>query len=237
MDPFAASGGDQGGLILLWGTGLLLLVTLAVHFIKKRQVQIHSILIPWRLRRVPFFHSLLVGKSVKDATMVEDFAVWCDVTYTVVVKNAKGPFGLIGFELSKNSMKIYQLQGIKCVNIKGVDLGDHLLACAEIVARKIGKRYILVQPARFHTYYDLDEMHSLYPQLYKHQARLRKMYDASASKRGYEYCRPGYSFWYQKLLRKRITARRWLRLQVLLFDRQMRRLHRDAKEYPYYASE
>lgn len=237
MDPSAASGGDHGGMILVWGIGLLLIFTLAMYFIKKREVQIQSVLIPWKLRRVPFFHSLIVGRSVKDATKVGDFSVWCDVTYTVVVKNAAGPLGLIGFELSKHSMKIYQLQGIKGVNIKGIDLGDHLLSCAETVARTIGKRYVLVQPARLHTYYDLDEMHSLYPQLYAHQARLRKMYDASASKRGYEYCRPGYSYWYQKLLRKRMTLKRWLRLQVLLFDRQMRRLQRDAREYPYFANE
>ena len=237
MDPSAGGGGDQGALVLIVGVALLIVYTLTVYLIKKREVQIQSILIPWKLRRLSFFHSLLVGKSVKDATEVEGYSVWCDSTYTVVIKNAEGLIGVIGFELSKHSMKIYQLQGINGVNVRGLDLGDYLLARAEVVARKLRKRYVRVQPARFHTYYELDERHSLYPQLYKHQERLRKMYDSSARKRGYEYCRPGYSYWYQKVLRKRMPFKRWLRLQVLLFDRQMRNMQRDNDEHFQFAQE
>ncbi len=237
MDPSVISEGDPGWPFLLAGLAFLILFCIISYLIKKRQVQIQKVLIPWRLRRSTFFHSLIVGKSVKDATPVGVYSVWCDSTYTIIVKNAQGPLGIIGFELSKTSMKIYQLQGIKGVNIRGLDLGDHLLACAEAIARTLGKREVLVQPARFHTYYDLDEMHSLYPQLYKHQERLRKMYDGSARKRGYEYCRPGYSYWYQKVLRKRMSFKRWLHLQVLLFDRQMRNIQRDNDEHFQFAQE
>lgn len=236
MDPSAVQGDDQGGAIILWSLAVLVVLTILNHITKRRRMHIRSILIPWKLRRLSFFHSFYMGKG-EHLLSSKERHIFGDATYTVVVQQKGRPIGIIGFELSSDCLKVYQLQGVKNANVKGLDLGNHLLACAEVITRRLGKAYIRVQPARFHTYYDLDEMHSLYPQLYAHQARLRKMYDTSASKRGYEYCRPGYSFWYQKLLRKRITFVRWLSLQSRLFDRQMRKYQKDTSYDTLFASE
>jgi hypothetical protein len=197
------------------------------HVLRKRREEKNAAVFPQLLRGLPFFYSFHTGKGrhlLRDGVT----RIWADATYTLVAADQGIPVGVIGFEYDAAVLRIYQLQGLKGVNVRGVDLGNFLLSCAEGAARKLHCHTIRVQPARYHVYYELDEDHPLYSQLYQHQERLRRMYDGSSKARGYIYCRPGYFNWYQKQLRKRLTVGRWLRLQMLLYERVLREAHRSG---------
>ena len=82
-------------------------------------------------------------------------------------------------------MLVSQLQGLKGVNMKGFNLADYLLTCAEEMAVVFGAFSVKVQLASRNYYYDLDDTHRLYPQLYAHQRRLYRVYNDTPKKRGY----------------------------------------------------
>jgi hypothetical protein len=182
----------------------------------------YRLILQKKLPEYDFFHSVLTEKQ---GHIVDGCRVWCDATYTVVVQHKATAIALIGFELSGECLSIYQLQGIRGKKLFGIDLGPFLLEKAELIARALGKVVVRVQTARLHTYYDLDESHSLYPQLYRHQARLRALYDDAAAARGYEKPSRGYAWWH-KTLRKRITLKRFLRLSEIRFNRRAKASYR-----------
>lgn len=212
----------------------------AEEFVKKTHLQILGGVLTWKLHKFPFFHSVHThaGKRRDYVIPNDGRTIVCDATYTCIIKDESGKaMSVIGFELSAEALYVYQLQGIKDADTRGVDLGDYLLAHTEVIARKLRKSYICVQPARLHRYYELDEFHDLYPQLYRHQARMRNIYDGGSTRRGYEYHDLGYPPRYQKFLRKRITFARWLRLQELLLDRRLRQHQREFPQDALFANE
>lgn len=172
-----------------------------------------------RLSKEAFFHSLKHGERQHFAGM---HRIWSDAPYLLVVKEDGKPIAMIGFSLSRTSFSIVQLQGISGANFRGRNVGMLLLPHAELLARMLKKRYIRVQAAYRQTYFHLDEESRLYPQLFEHQQRLHRIYDKAPEALGYEPQRWLRSIpWRRKELRKRITLRRFLRMQLLLFDRSM----------------
>lgn len=126
-----------------------------------------------------------------------EIEVWSDANFVVVVQRNGRPVGLIGFEITEDSIEVKQLQGIKGSKLYGIDISDHFLALAEEIARRLHKRYVRVIHAHLTTYYELDELHDLYPKLYAHQNRLRQIYNNGPRKRGYQ---PMGTDWYTKEL-------------------------------------
>jgi hypothetical protein len=221
---FTIDGSNQWALLAA-GIFAVFLSIIINYVMEKRREKKNAALLPQLLRGLPFFYSVHTGKGRHTLGAV---SFWADATYSLVAADRGRPVGVVGFEYAAGVLRVYQLQGLKKVNVRGIDLGDLLLSCAEDAARTLCCHTVRVQPARMHVYYDLDEDHSLYPRLFAHQARLRKMYDESSLKRGYEYCRPRYFYWYQKQLRKRLTFIRWLRLQVRLYERLLKEAHQSG---------
>jgi hypothetical protein len=175
-----------------------------------------------RLLSLEFVHTFFLGISVREEKrFVDEHEIWCDNHFTVAIQEKGKGVALIGFQLSEETLFVEQLQGIKGVNVKCNDFGEVLLRYAEIMARKLERRIVCVLPAHRNLYWDLHEDHELYPKLYAHKNRLKRRYDASASKRGYEPPAAGYSWWH-KVIRKRLTSSRWAQLQMILFNRSAR---------------
>ncbi len=126
-----------------------------------------------------------------------EIELWSDTNFVVVVQRKDRPVGLIGFEITEDSIEIKQLQGIKGSKLHDIDIGDQFLTWAEEIACTLHKRYVKVIHAHLTTYYELDELHDLYPQLYAHQNRLRQIYNDGPKKRGYQ---PMGTDWYVKKL-------------------------------------
>lgn len=178
----------------VWYAGVCLMVVVvggglcfAVHgwLVHKRHLQAPDL--ERVLQQLPFFHSFHVDPGEHTVPGLSQ-EIWADEAFTIVVKNSYGPIGLIGFVLSDESMIVLQLQGLKGVNTRGIDFGDFLLECAEQAAFTLGMRYVRVQPAHLNVYYELDDQHALYPQLYAHQDRMRKLYNSAPENRDYEVC-------------------------------------------------
>ncbi|MEX0913206.1 MAG: hypothetical protein WDZ56_01605 [Candidatus Paceibacterota bacterium] len=181
-------------------------------------------LIRQQLLSLKFVHMFFVGTGTpKEKRYVDGREIWCDTRFTAVIERNGEGIALLGFHLSRESLFVEQIQGIKGVNSKGCDLGPFLILCAEKVARLLGKANVCIQPANRNSYWDLDEEHRLYPQLYAHQARMKRRYDLSAKQCGYDPPQYGYNWWH-KTIRKRITFARWLRLQEILFNRSARNI-------------
>jgi|GEM_PF-6916408 len=175
-----------------------------------------------RLASLDFIHCLYQGKSHDrrdEERLIGLVNIWCDDTFTAVINGPKGPMAVIGFHLSQEGFYVSQMQGIRGVNTRGVDIGLFLIAKAEIMARALDKSVVYIASAYSNLYWDLDEEHRLYPQLYAHRDRLRKIYDASAAKMGYT-AGPFPSSSWRKVIRKKITFRRWWRLQLVLYNRE-----------------
>ncbi len=213
---------------VLGGTGLGIIIGLLALglfigigvVIKKRLYRRFDDYLPGVLKSFEFVHEVLLGHGSHQVKGVKH-NLWADAHYTVVILHHNKPSGLVGFELEKTILTVYQLQGIKGAYVGDIQLGDFLLAYAEVIARKLDMHAIRVQPAYRHVYFDLDEEHSLYPQLYKHQDRLRALYDQSAKARGFDRLHHGYHSWYVKVLRKPLTLKRFVRLQGILINRRL----------------
>lgn len=179
-----------------------------------------------RLSKEAFFHALKQGERQHFAGI---HRVWSDAPYLLVVKENEKPIAMIGFSLSRSTLSVVQLQGIRGVNLRGRNVGTLLLPYAELLARMLGKPYVRVQAAYRQTYFDLDEESRLYPKLYEHQERMRQIYDRAPQALGYEPQRWLRSVpWRRKKLRKLVTFPRFLRMHALLFDRSMRALVRSG---------
>lgn len=149
-----------------------------------------------RIEALSFVHSFFVGEGKVYVSDLDRW-FWADTQYTVVIQNDRQEvIALIGFRLTDSYLNVYQLQGIKGVNLRGLNLSDHLVKCAEDIAHALHLTQVAIQPAHLHTYFDLDETHSLYPQLYEHQARMRRMYDEAPQRHGYKKV----GDWYRKEL-------------------------------------
>lgn len=199
----------------------------------KNALQAEHIMLQKKLRDLNFVYAVLCERGQH---IVGSDRVWCDASHTVVISQKGEPCALIGFTLSKDSVSVLQMQGIRGKKLFGVDLGPFLLSYAEMIARQSQKTYLRVQPAREHDYFELSEESYMYPQLYAHQRRMRAIYDASPKASGYEEPSSSYRWW-QKTLRKKLTFKRWLLLLELTFNRQMRQLKKDVPQDDLFAAE
>lgn len=163
----------------------------------------HTIIKYWlqaKLRRLPFVCFLCVGDHQFHCVVINGRTerLYADAPFMLVIKRESQILGVLGFETNFGLLSVYQMQGLKGVNVRGLDVSDYLLACAEEVAINLGLSFIRVQPARQNDYYDLGPEHSLYSQIMTHQARLRKTYDETPKRRGYSL--DSTRKWYTKML-------------------------------------
>lgn len=139
-----------------------------------------------RLRELPFYAGLLVGRGqYHEIAAGQDGRIYADATYALLARHGGAVVGFIGFELQRGQLLVMQLQGIKGVNMRGLDLADYLLECAEAAGKALGAECIRVQRAEYNFYYHLGEQHRLYPERQKHQDRLERIYNLAPKKRGY----------------------------------------------------
>lgn len=140
-----------------------------------------------RTRSFTWFHSLHVGRGNQQALSLtgEPLVFWSDAWFAIVAKNKGLIVGVLGFHLDNDRLVVRQMQGFPGTNLRGLPLSDFLLASAEEVALVLGKRSVTVVSAHLTDYYDLGEGHPLYPRLYWHQDRLRKIYDQTPKSHGY----------------------------------------------------
>lgn len=141
-----------------------------------------------RLKKLPFCHQLFVGVNYNHHFW--ENGVWrvanSDARFLVIVKKDDRVIGMIGFDLTSRSLLVRQLQGIRGLNVKGIDLAAYLLECAEKIAQILHLEVVKVQLACHNLYYDLSDEHPLYPRLFSHRKRLARIYDETPRSRGYE---------------------------------------------------
>lgn len=110
--------------------------------------------------------------------------IYCDEKFTVIISLNDSRIGIIGFSIGKQSLSITQMQGIRGINMKGVDLPSYLIRCAEKIAVALNKSIVKIQPAENNAYYDSDKFATM-SDLHQHQLRLEKMYNLTPMKMGY----------------------------------------------------
>jgi len=141
-----------------------------------------------KLGNLPFFHCLCVGGGefhLVTTESGEEVRIWSDTPFLLVIKKDQQVLGQLGFDTGSRCLVVRQVQGLKGVNVRGLNLADYILACAEEVASRLDLLSVKVQPAGRNAYYLPLEDGPEYDKGDVHRRRLEKVYDDTPSLRGY----------------------------------------------------
>lgn len=181
-----------------------LAVAIAVNFYYKLTIQPvlqNKILQALEKSNLSFYYCLLVGSHqfhLVELESGEKKAIYADAPHILLVKKEDRVIGILGFALQSKCILVYQMQGFQGVNVRGLDLADYILECAEEIAGILNLHSVKVQLARYNDYYDPPPTFQTYEECLKKQARLHNIYDRTASRRGYVLVPSGR--WYEKII-------------------------------------
>lgn len=181
-----------------------------------------------------FYHSLLIGVSTSDPMKIGKRSVYTDGKYSLVVARFGKPVAVLGFSLTRTSLRVYQMQGLRRVNLVGVDLGPWLLGLAVLTARRLRKHAVWVQAAERHIYYERPSLMKKqgYEKHRMHQLRMIAFYNQVPLRFGFvPDMQQNYLRGHYLVLRKKITWIRALRFHAHMLNRALREHNRLLQEW------
>lgn len=141
-----------------------------------------------QVEQLPFTVTAVTDRF-KQAFSFEDRLIYADAPVLVVVRNARGIAGVVGFYMTEYCLIVTQMQGVKGARFANGEAASYFHDIVDEVATVMKVRKVLILPARKSRWYR-DPYRVPREKVPALRARMREIYDTESKKRGY-YLRLG----------------------------------------------